>query len=241
MDTAILEDIGLTGAEIKVFLTLLELGTSTAGDVVKKSGLQNAVVHRAFHSLSEKGIITYVLEGRIKNYQPIEPKHLLEFIDEKKARIKKLLPELEAKRALAKKKPQAAIFHGVRGIKELIRMIIDTNAKEFLTYGGAKKSDEVMGTHFWDRFQERKAERGLTSRLLFHLSLKEWGDKVNKNYPQVKVRYTKEGFEELTETMICGNRVGIIIWLDQPYGFLIGEELAAKSYKRFFEMLWNRK
>ena len=51
MDTQILEDIGLTGSEIKVFLTLLELGSSTAGKVVGKSGLQNAVVHRAFHSL----------------------------------------------------------------------------------------------------------------------------------------------------------------------------------------------
>ena len=49
MDKSIFEDIGLTGAEIKVFLTLLELGSSSAGVVVGKSGLQNAVVHRAFH------------------------------------------------------------------------------------------------------------------------------------------------------------------------------------------------
>jgi sugar-specific transcriptional regulator TrmB len=241
MDTAILEDIGLTGAEIKVFLTLLELGTSTAGEVVKKSGLQNAVVHRAFHSLSEKGIITYILEGRIKNYQAIEPKHLLEFIDEKKARIKKLLPELEAKRALAKKKPKAAIFQGVRGIKELLSLLIDTHSTEFLAYGGAQKSDEVMGTYFWDMFQKRKIKNKIKSRLLFHLSLKWWADKVNKNFPQVSVKYTDEGFEELTETFICGNRVGIIIWLDKPFGFLIDEELAARSYKKFFKLLWNRK
>ena len=82
MDTSILEDIGLTGAEIKVFLTLLELGTSTAGKVVEKSGLQNAVVHRAFHSLAEKGLITYVKEGKIKHYQTIEPKQLLNFLEE---------------------------------------------------------------------------------------------------------------------------------------------------------------
>lgn len=45
MDTQILEDIGLTNAEIKVYIALLELGTSTAGPIIEKTGLQNSVVH----------------------------------------------------------------------------------------------------------------------------------------------------------------------------------------------------
>src|SRR3989339_1914995 len=106
MDTSILEDIGLTGAEIKVFMTLLELGSSSAGKVVEKSGLQNAVVHRAFHSLAEKGLVTYVFNGRIKEYQAIEPKLLIDFIEEKKKKLEKILPELEARTHLAKEKPK---------------------------------------------------------------------------------------------------------------------------------------
>jgi len=43
MDTSILENIGLTGAEIKVFLALLELGSSTAGKIVEKSGPKEKV------------------------------------------------------------------------------------------------------------------------------------------------------------------------------------------------------
>ena len=75
MDTSILEDIGLTGAEIKVFIALLELGSSTAGNIVQHSRLQNAVVHRAFHSLAEKGLMTYVYQGKIKAYQAVEPRN----------------------------------------------------------------------------------------------------------------------------------------------------------------------
>ena len=44
MDTSILEDIGLTGAEIKVFITLLELGSSTAGKIVEKSATNNSAM-----------------------------------------------------------------------------------------------------------------------------------------------------------------------------------------------------
>ncbi len=56
MDIRILEDIGLTNAEIKVYLALLELGTSTAGPVLSKTGLQNSVVHMTLARLIDKGI-----------------------------------------------------------------------------------------------------------------------------------------------------------------------------------------
>jgi len=45
MDTKILEDIGLTHGEIKVYITLLELGSSTAGAILKKAKIQNSVFH----------------------------------------------------------------------------------------------------------------------------------------------------------------------------------------------------
>lgn len=240
MDTSILEDIGLTGAEIKVFLTLLELGSSTAGKVVEKSGLQNAVVHRAFHSLAEKGLITYVIEGKVKHYQTIEPKLLLEFIEEKKARLEKLLPELEAKREIAKKKPKATIFQGARGVKELFNLMLETESKEYIGYGGAQKSDEILGTYFWEAFHKKRVRKKIKAKLLFHASLEWWGKRLKK-LPLTEVRFTEKEFEELTETVICGNRVGVIIWLDKPYGFLIEEELAAKSYRKFFELLWKAK
>lgn len=239
MDTSILEDIGLTGAEIKVFITLLELGSSNAGKVVDKSGLQNAVVHRAFHSLAEKGLITYVLEGRIKQYQAIEPKLLLNFLDEKKARLKQLLPELEIKQQMAKARPQATIFQGIRGIKELINLMLETDAKEYSIFGGAKISNDMLGEHFWAQFHNKRIEKNIHGRLLFHNSLKEWGEQLTKK-KLTDVRYTAQGFEELTETLICGDRVAIILYTEKPFGFLIEESAAADSYRKFFELLWQQ-
>ena len=239
MDTSILEDVGLTGAEIKVFLSLLEVGSSTAGKVVEKSGLHNAVVHRAFHSLAEKGLITYVQEGKIKRYQTIEPKQLINFLEEKKARLQKLLPELEAKRLLAKQKLQASIFQGIRGVKELINLMLDTDAKEYVSYGGPQKSHDLLGNFFWENFQIRRIKKKIKAKLLFHQSLKWWADELNKKYQLTAVKTTQRNFEELTETIICGKRVAIIIYLDKPFGFLVEEPLAAASYRQFFELLWK--
>ena len=51
IDTSILEDIGLTNAQIKVYLSLLELGETTSGPLIKKSKLQNSVVYNALNQL----------------------------------------------------------------------------------------------------------------------------------------------------------------------------------------------
>ena len=238
METSVLEDIGLTGAEIKVFLTLLELGSSTAGGVVEKSGLQNAVVHRAFHSLAEKGLLSYVMQGKIKQYQAIEPKLLLSFIDDKKRRLEKLLPELELKRELAKSKPQVRVFQGVRGVKDLLNLMLETDAKEYAGYGGAKISNDLLGEYFWESFHKRRIAKRIKAKLLFHYSLDYWAKFLNTlNLTTIKT--TPKDFEETTETVICGNRVGIIIYLEKPFGFLIEEESAAKSYMNFFRILWK--
>ena len=238
MDTSILDDVGLTGAEIKVFITLLEVGSSTAGRIVEKSGLQNAVVHRAFHSLAEKGLITQVLEGKIRQYQAVSPNSLLHFIEEKKERLQKILPELEAKQKLAHEKPQATLFQGIRGVKELLRLILDTQSKDYYSYGGPKKANELLGDYFWEGFHNHRISKGIKGELLFHPLLRYWGKELCKK-KLTQVRYTPEKFEELTETIICGNRIGIIIWLDKPYGFLIEDKTVASSYKRFFEVLWK--
>jgi len=238
MDTSILEDIGLTGSEINVFLTLLEIGSSTAGKVVEKSRLQNAVVHRAFHSLAEKGLITYVFEGKIKHYQTIEPKLLLSFLDEKRAKLEKILPELEAKKSLQKEKPKATMFQGIRGVKALLNLMLETDAQRYYSYGGPQKAHDLLGDFFWKNFHKKRIQKKITAKLLFHSSLKHWAKELNK-YQITKVSVTDKDFEELTETVICGNRVGIIIYLDKPFGFLIEEELASRSYKKFFELLWK--
>ena len=60
MDISILEDLGLTRGEVKVYIALLEIGSSSVGQIIEKSGLQNSVVHRALNSLIEKGLISYI-------------------------------------------------------------------------------------------------------------------------------------------------------------------------------------
>src|SRR3989344_4392298 len=102
MDMSILEDLGLTNGEIKVYLALSELGSSLAGLIIEKTNLQNSVVHRALHSLIAKGLITYSIEGRGRTYQISDPRNFIGYLEDKKRKFEEIIPELEKRKKAAK-------------------------------------------------------------------------------------------------------------------------------------------
>jgi len=84
----------------------------------------------------------------------------------------------------------------------------------------------------------KRIKNKIIGKLIFHNSLRWWGNELNKK-KLTEVRYTKNEFEQLTETIICGNKVAILVYSDNPYGFLIEDQTVADSYKEFFNILWK--
>ncbi len=236
MDTKILEDIGLTNAEIKVYTSLLELGVAGAGNIIEKSGLQSSVVHMTLNNLINKGFISFTKQGKKRIYQASNPKHILDYIEEKKNQFQKILPELLQKQKISKEKPVAATFEGIRGIKELLFELLEAGGKEHHTFGSTKES-LMLGDAFWINYHKQRAKKGIKAKLMFNESLKFW--KAEKKYPKSEVKYTQVGFEPLTETIIRNDKIGIIIWTEKPIGVLIHNKIAAGSYDKFFQMLWK--
>ncbi len=238
MDTTILEDIGLTQVEIKVFLALIDLGSSNAGDIMEKTGLQNTTVHRAFHSLAGKGLLTYILVSKKKNYQAVDPDLLLTHLEEKRANLQSIIPELKERIKASGSKPQVIVYQGVKGAKELLHQMLDTDSKEYVAYGGNQTNVNLFGDFFWKNFHNKRYQKKIKAKLIFHNSLKHWVPILNK-YPLTEVKTTKHIFEQMTETVICGNKVAILVYLPKPFGVLIDEKTAADSYRKFFDILWS--
>ena len=238
MNTEILEDIGLSHTEIKVYITLLELGSSTAGSILEKSRLPNSTVHRDLNSLIEKGIVNYILEGKRKVYQATNPEHFFEFIEDKKRRFKEILPELRARQKSAKKEEMASVYKGVRGIKEVYDIMINVKGKEYNTFGGGPITAEIMGFSWWLNLHKRRVANKLPSRQIFDESVREGGKEIEKN-PLTKIRYVDKEFAQFQETIIVGDYVAIAVFSENPYAFLIKDKNVANSYRKYFELLWK--
>src|SRR3989344_4193652 len=112
VDTSVLEDIGLTNAQIKVYVTLLELGETSSGPLLKKSKLHNSVAYHALDQLIEKGLVAFVLKGKRKYFSAEHPKSLIKFINDKKEKISQLITQLTIKPT----KQEAKVFVGWKGV-----------------------------------------------------------------------------------------------------------------------------
>lgn len=238
MDPTVLEDLGLTNAEIKVYLTLLRLGSAHATPIIEKSSLQSSVVFRALSSLIDKGLINYNLEGRRKNYQATEPEHFLWFIDEKKKRFEDILPELKKEQESAQQTEIATVYKGIRGLKEVYHIMISTKGKEYNTFGGGRPCEDLLGPEWWKAHHKRRVHNKLSARQVFDETVREAGE-WNNTLPLTQVKFLSKEFEQFQETVIVGDNVAINIFTKNPYGILIQDPVVAEGYRKHFEIMWK--
>lgn len=238
MDTSIFEELGLTNAEIKVYMQLLKLGSSQAGSVIEKTGLQTSVVHRALNNLIEKGLINYILEGKRKVYQATEPEHFLEFIDDKKKKFQDILPELKKTQKSAKISELATVYKSKKGIQEVYNKLVNTKAKEYLTFGGGKDVANFMGLDWWVSLHTKRRANKLPSRQVFDKTVKPMGKGII-DMPLTKVKFLPHEFAQFQETVIVGDYVAVSVFTENAYSFLIKDAKVAEGYKKYFELLWK--
>ncbi len=242
MDTAVFEELGLSHSEIKIYLTLLELGSSSAGKMLEKSHVQNSVLHRAINTLIDKGLINYVKEGKKKLYQATDPEEFFHFIEDKKKRFEELLPLLRLKQERGTDKEKATIYKGIRGVKEVYSLLISTKRKgsndEYLTFGGGKQCEELMGTVWWNNLHLRRIANKLPARQVFDETVRLFGKNLEKKSLS-KIKYLAKEFAQFQETVIVGDKVAITVFCEHPYSFLIQDPLVSEGYRKHFELLWK--
>ena len=100
MKERMLERLGLTRHESRVYLALLELGSTNAGPIIAKTKLHRQIVYSALESLIDKGIVTFVVEKNRRYFQAADPEQFKEWfkeeekeIDERRKEFERLLPE----------------------------------------------------------------------------------------------------------------------------------------------------
>ena len=66
MNAKILENIGLTDGEIKVYLALIKLGSSTSGPITDKSGVSRSKIYNILERLIQKGLVSYTIKEKTR-------------------------------------------------------------------------------------------------------------------------------------------------------------------------------
>jgi sugar-specific transcriptional regulator TrmB len=136
MYLGILQDLGLTPNEAKIYQTLIEEGESSAGEIATKGKIHRRNVYDTLDRLIEKGLIFQILEKGENIYKAVDPAKLLEILKEKENKLQAIMPGLQKSFEAKPSYQQAFIYRGVEGFKNYLRDIL--RLKKDVFFIGAK-------------------------------------------------------------------------------------------------------
>lgn len=237
-----LRKFGLTDREIRVYLALLELDKSLASKIAEKTNIPRTLVYDILENLLEKGIAGYVIKSNKKYFSALEPNSLIEVLrnkeEEKEKLIKQALPELLIlKNKKLKEKAKVEVYEGKDGVKTVFNDALRVG-KEFLCFGSTGISPGIIPYEL-SRFHKERIKRKINWRVIYNddkLGRKR-GEEVSKwKYSQVE--YMEK--TSPTTTYCYGSKVAIVLWIkERLLAIMIEDEIIARSFKEFFEVLWN--
>lgn len=246
MDLEILRKLGLNESEIKVYLALLEIGQTTTGPLVKKTGIPSSKIYHILSSLIENGLVGYLMHGGVKLFRPNRPlalRHLLDLkereMETAKSELEASLPKLEKMFLSEKREYKVELLEGLRGIKTIYDISYDlaTKGDEMYTMGYPMLASELLNAYF-QKFHAKMAAKGLKAKILYDYDT--WFGKSRESRPHAEQRYLPKGIKTPAFIHIFREHIGImVVTEEQKFSVFIKNKEVADSYIQYFHLLWK--
>lgn len=246
-DTAILEEIGLTKTETKIYLALLRLGETTTTRLVRDSGIHASKVYEFLDKLERKGLVSHVVRSNKKHFSAAGPQVLKEMLREKRdeiteqeKRVDALIPDLERMRSAGSGMIQAEIYEGMRGVKSAYERMLSVlgNGGTQYVIGAPKRGNELVEGFLID-WHKRRVKKGIKCKYIYDSDARQYG-KVREKMPLTEVRYLPKKMASPVWIEIFGDcvMIGHIRGMGAVL-FLIHDSEIAKGYLGYFGMVWE--
>jgi HTH-type transcriptional regulator, sugar sensing transcriptional regulator len=247
MDIETLESIGLTKGESKVYLTLIKLGNTSTGAIIKESKVSRSKVYDVLERLKQKGLVTEVTKQNVKFFEATDPKRIIDYLEIKKEDLnkkikksKKIVTELDQFKSQELVNQEAKVYTGIEGWKTAYNEILQglKQGEEYLAFGiGKEEIENKKVSLFIKRFHMRRAKQKTKARIIMHPETKK-DMKIFSKLKYYNYRFTETKFP--TNIAIWKDNVLTLVWGDNPIAFVIKSEQVADKYRKYFEYLWEQ-
>ncbi len=237
-----LEEAGLTKNEITAYTALLELGTSAAGTLTKKTRMHRSRVYEALDRLISKGLVSHKIKGNVKHFEAQSPEIIIDILEEKKKKVQRVIPKLKALQIEKPGLQKANVFEGYNGLKTVIGNAINILDKGEEVYIFGARSGQDAKPEIWRIFfkqvNKNRLQKGIKYKVIFNEDLR--GSEVAttfKNSKLTEIKYINQ--HTPAGINIHGDNVAIVNW-DKLVTFLITSKEVADSFKEYFKIMWKQ-
>ncbi len=232
-----LSSFGLSSKEQRIYLASLELGTSTANDIANKADINRSTTYDILKVFLEKGIASKVVKEKTTNFEVIEPRKLITMLEDKKIKIKTVLPELQLLQKKIVEKPIVQVFEGQHSVKMILEDILEMGAHTDVI--STSKIFKVFGYYF-PHYIKKKKPHGVTARVIQESSKSTEQLKKRDKYENRTTRSLK-GLDINSVTFIYADKVALIkLQKGEIICVIIKDKSLADDKRILFEFLWSQ-
>ncbi len=239
----LLQTIGLTENEAKVYVALLKTGNTTSSKIISAANISSGKIYETLDKLYKKGFVSISNINGVKNFQATKPETILSYLEEQKKELtrkeeefKKIIPQM--KLIQTEQKFNSEIIIGTRGIKTLIQKLFDDSRTTILAMGIRGDKKEKYNNFWWHITNEHIEKQNKKANYLF-IENKSQYFIMHQKLKNVNCRVLKSISPAAID--IIDDHIIILTYEDdQLHCVHIHSEPIAKSFRSFFNNLWKQ-
>lgn len=237
----VLQSVGFSEKEARVYLSCLESGISPASDIAKVAKMNRVTAYGVLQKLFEKGFIKSYERSGVQNFEALAPKEVFELLNKNFQKFEKIAPQLEQLAGTNEYRPGVRFLEGIEGVKKAYLETLKTDG-EILSIANSHH----LRSHWADydkEYVEKRAEkkiflRGVAPADNGGINVKKEDNQYYRETrlidPQI---FCAEEVEN--EINIFGNKVLIVSFEPDIFAIIIDSPAVAGTQKQIFEMLWR--
>jgi sugar-specific transcriptional regulator TrmB len=234
MDIAPLERLGLQESDVKVYLSLLRRGLSTATQIAQHTKLNRSHIYDKLDVLLERGLVSFVIKNNVKYFKASNPEKILDYVADIQKDVQSMIPDLNQIKSIPKPKTVVELYQGKEGMKTVFKDIL-RERKDYFVFGEEGKFQEILPVFIQQLLRDVK-RYNITEHLLSKESKR---GKILVTPKNTKIRYLPDKYFSPVMAAVYGNKTAIFIWSDPLFAILIKDKDVAKSFKNYFDLLWE--
>jgi sugar-specific transcriptional regulator TrmB len=226
MNIDLLKKIGLTDAQARTYLVLIQAGKLTPQQLAKQTKEARTTAYMALAKLEEIGLATASDSKGIKIYEPASPSALETFISKRRQELdavettyRNSLSEMLSHYFERQSKPGVRFYSGKEGLQEIYKDHLKSGEPVQVV---RTTSDEEFGQVLYE-YMDARAEQGITAEILGPALTgpMKWAEANNKRLKRKNYWVPPEYYTAPVEVSIYGDTVSLISFGKETVGIII--------------------
>jgi len=236
----ILQKLGLTDKESRVYLALLAVGQSSANAIARAAGLKRPTTYVVLEDLRKRGLVLKMPGSQKQMFSAISPQELVYEMKKNVTEAEHLLPELMNIYSNSTSRVRTVQFEGVEGIRQLMEYgLKEMEGGELVAFWAIAANVPRELSDYFPEWAEKLKQRHITMRGIVphHASLESYRQADKKYGRDIKI----VPFEQFSSEVAIDTSKNFVRIHDYKnlQGVVIENADIAKTVREIFEMVWR--